>query len=111
MLDRPLPAAPHFLETDRRRENASPSLSRLYGACDEAPPVSDPFDVVQDRDLAIPCQDEVAVHGVHGVLFLWDCELRGAEALSYGGATEDATGSWRVPERAGIGEDVGANVG
>ena len=33
------------------------------------------------------------------------------EALRYGGAAEDAACAGRVPEGAGVGEEVGADVG
>ena len=40
-----------------------------------------------------------------------DGGLCGGEALCYGGAAEDAASTRWMPERAGVGEDVGANVG
>ena len=112
MLDevrRPAPG-PLPREAHCRREDALPALPRLHGARDEGFPVADALDVVEDRDLAVARQHEVAVHAV-------DREVRGdgglgrGEALRDGGAAEDAARAGRVPEGAGVGVDVGADVG
>ena len=50
------------------------------------------------------------MHAVDGELER-DCGLRGAEALGYRGAAVDAAGTGWVPECAGVGVDVGADVG
>ena len=66
--------------------------------------------MVQDRDGGVAGEDEVAVHAVDGEVGR-DGGLRRGEALRDGGATEDAARARRVPERAGVGVDVRADVG
>ena len=66
--------------------------------------------MVEDRDVPVAREHEVAVHAVHGVFVGGDCELRGGETLGDRGAAEDAAGAGRMPEGAGVGEDVGADV-
>ncbi len=110
MLYHIFPGRPELHETQRRGENTFPALSSLHRSCDEALPVSHALDVVEDRDFAVPCEHEVAVHGVDGEVG-GDGGLSGREALRDGGAAEDTASAGRVPEGAGVGVDVGADVG
>ena len=66
--------------------------------------------MIQYRYLAVPREHEIAVHGVHGEVS-GDGGLCGREALGDGGAAEDAARAGRVPEGAGVGVDVRADVG
>lgn len=69
--------------------------------------------MVQNRDRAVARQDEVAVHAVHeeggmgvGCGRVRNGELGGGEGLRDGGAAVDATCAGRVPQGAGVCEDV-----
>ena len=110
MVHSHLPTRTRAHKTYRRRENASSALPGLHGSCNETSPVAHSFYVVQDRDLAVARQHEVAVHAVDCVVLGRDSELGCGEALGYRDAAEDTAGAGRVPERAGIGKDVGAYV-
>ena len=91
-------------------EDDAAALAGLDGTGDEGFPVANALDVVEDRDVGVAREDEVAVHAVDGEVER-DGGLRSAEALSDGSAAIDAAGAGRVPEGAGIGVDVGADVG
>ena len=67
------------------------------------------LDVVDNRNLRVPVQHEVAVHAVHGEI-VGDGALRGGEALGYGGAAVDSARAGWVPEGARVGEEVGLDV-
>lgn len=103
---RPFTSLPH--EATRRGKDAPPLLPRLYRPRHKALPVAHPLDVVQDRDRAVAREHEVAVHAVNEVFGCGrrDGGLRGGEALGDDGAPVDAASTGRVPEFAGVGEDV-----
>lgn len=63
------------------------------------------LDVVHDGDLGVAGENEVAVHAVNGKV-RGDGSLGGGEALRDDGTAVDAAGSWGMPERSGVGEDV-----
>ena len=104
------PATALFREAHRRREDGFAPLPRLDSACREALAVADALDVVEDGDGGVAGEDEIAVHAVDGEVGR-DGGLGGGEALGDGSAAEDAAGAGRVPELAGVGVDVRANVG
>jgi len=115
MLHDLLPRTPFPHETARRSENYLPPLPCLHRPRDEALPIAHALDVVEDRDRGVAGEDEVAVHAVDqelGIGGRWDGALRGAEALCYDGAAVDTARVARMPEFAGVGEDVlGGEVG
>jgi hypothetical protein len=63
------------------------------------------LDIVHHRDLRVPGEDKVTVHAVY-------CEVRGNSTLGSGqtlgdyGAAVDASCSWGVPQRSGVGVEV-----
>lgn len=63
------------------------------------------FDVVHDRYFGVACENEVAVHAVDGEV-RGDSELGGCEALGDYSTAVYATGSWGMPEGAGVGEHI-----
>lgn len=71
-------------------------LPRLHGPGAVAAAVADALDVVNDGDVAVAGQDEVAVHAVH-VEVGRDGLLGRGEALCDGDAAEDAASAGRVP--------------
>ena len=105
VLHQLLPSTPLAHETHRHGENAFPALPRLHRARRETLAGPHVLDVVQDRDLGVPGQHEVAVHRVHGEVRGYGA-LGGGEALGDDGAAVDAAGAGGVPEGAGVGEDV-----
>jgi len=66
--------------------------------------------MVDNRDLSVAVQHEVAVHGMDVEVF-GDGALRGGETLGYDGAAVDSAGAGGVPEGARVGEEVGVDVG
>ena len=66
--------------------------------------------MVEDWNGRVAGKDKVTVHAVDGEVGR-DCGLGSGEALRDGSATEDTARSGRVPEWAGIGVDVGADIG
>ena len=66
--------------------------------------------MVEDRNGRVTGEDKVTVHAVDGEVG-WDRSLGSGEALRDGSAAEDTPRSGRVPEWAGIGIDVGADIG
>lgn len=63
------------------------------------------LDVVHDGDLSVASENEIAVHAVNGKV-RGDGSLGSGEALRDDGTAVDAAGSWGMPERSGVGEDV-----
>ncbi len=105
MLNQLLPAAALAHKTHRHREYATTALPRLHGARRERFALAHVLDVVEDGDLGVAGEDEVAVHRVDGEGRGHSALCRG-EALRYDGAAVDATRPGGVPERACVGEDV-----
>lgn len=110
MLDGQFPAGTGAHERDRRGEDTFPALTSLDCSRDETASVTYTFDVIENGDLAVAGEHEVAVHAVDGVEVTGDGELGGGQALGDGGAAEDAAGTGRVPEWSGVGEDVRSDV-
>ena len=72
------------------------SLPSLDGACAEAAPFADMFDVVDEWDFGVAVEHEVTVHAVYCEI-VGDCSLCGCEALCYGCSAVDASSAWWVP--------------
>ena len=65
--------------------------------------------MVDERQLGVPGQDEVAVHRVDGEVVV-NRLLRGAERLGNSSAAKDAARAWRKPHGTGVGEEIGVDV-
>lgn len=65
--------------------------------------------MVEDRNGRVAGEDKVTVHAVDGKVGR-DCSLGSGETLRDGSTAEDTPRSGRVPEWAGIGIDVGADI-
>lgn len=63
------------------------------------------LNVVHDWDLAIACENEIAVHAVDGEVRR-DRPLACGKAVGDDGSAVDATGSRGVPEWPGVRESV-----
>jgi hypothetical protein len=74
-------------------------------ACCEGFAFPDVLDVVHDRNLGVASENEVAVHAVDGKVRGYG-SLGGGEALRDDGTAVDTAGSWGMPERSGVGEDI-----
>jgi len=96
VLELLLPAAVLPAEAQSGREDGPSALPRLHRAGREALAVANALDVVEDGDLRVARQHEVAVHAVHGEVG-GDGALGGGEGLGDGGAAVDAARSRGVP--------------
>lgn len=105
MLELPLSTTVLLAEAQRGREDGPPALTSLHRAGRKALAVTHALDVVQDGDLRVARQHEVAVHAVHGEVG-GDGALGGGEALGDGGTAVDTARAWGVPEGASVGEDI-----
>ena len=105
MLNQLLPAATFPDETHRCREYGFPALSRLHRARGERSPLPDVLDVVQDGDVGITGQNEVAVHAVDSEVG-GDGGLGGGKALCDCSAAVDTAGTGWMPEGPGVGVNV-----
>lgn len=66
MFDFLAPATARLAETQRRREDRPATLPGLHRARDKAASVTYPLDMVQNRDLGVSGQYEIAVHAMDG---------------------------------------------
>ncbi len=120
-----LPAGAFAHEGEGGGEDGLAALSGLHGAGAEGAAFAHVLDVVDDGDVGVAVEDEVAVHAVDGE-GVGDGALGGGEALGYGCAALCtgvsliswcdipnllayiyASRSWRMPEGTGVGEEVG----
>ena len=100
-----LPTTVGLAETQGGGEYGPTPLSGLYGARDKAAAVAHPFDVVEDGNLGVTGENEVAVHAVDGKVGGNGSHGRG-EGLRNRGTTVDTAGPGRVPKRSSVGEDI-----
>lgn len=105
MLHQFLPSTPFPHKAHRGREYGSAPLPCLHRPGCEALSFPDMLDVVEDRYLRVTGKDEVAVHAVDGEV-RGNGDLGGGETLGDDGAAVDSAGAGRVPERAGVCEDI-----
>jgi len=92
-------------ETHGDGEDGLAALAGLDGAGGEALALAHVLDVVQDGDLRVTGQHEVAVHRVHGEVRGYGA-LRRRQALRDHRPAVDAARPRGVPEWSGVGEDV-----
>lgn len=105
MLEFLLPPTVLATEAERSGEDGPAALPGLNGAGRKAPAVAHALDMIDDGDLRVAGEDEVAVHAMDGEI-AGHGALGGGQGLGDGGAAVDAARAGGMPEGARIREDV-----